>query len=29
MKWTNPKLGDKRTLRKFLFFPCTIDKETR
>lgn len=34
MKWTrsakkNPKVGDKRTIKRFLFFPVTIGDETR
>lgn len=36
MRWTKPKdpwegfdRGDKRTVTRFLWFPLTIDKETR
>jgi hypothetical protein len=31
MKWSSkrPKIGDKRTVKKFLFLPKTIKEETR
>ncbi len=29
MRWTNPKLGEQRMIRKFLFFPRRIENETR
>jgi len=29
MKWKNPSNGDKRTVRKFLWFPLVLDGETR
>lgn len=29
MKWTQPKDGDERVRRGFLWFPLTIESETR
>lgn len=29
MRWTRPKLADIRTIRRFLWLPLTINRETR